>query len=764
MKMTETIEVQGNTNGSQWRPYVGEETDDLLRSKGFTNPDGTLNLSGQKILNETFRVMNVCGNPSSSSNTETGIVIGYVQSGKTLSFTVLATLARDNNYQIIIVIAGTSMPLFTQSTNRLNRDLRLDTRFDRRWTLIPNPKEIEEKETIQTVLAQWADPNFPNERCRTLLITVMKQKDHLNNLAGLLEGINLVGVPTLIIDDEADQASLNTNAKKAAKQGKDIDDLTENDVSTIYRRIMKLKSLFSHHTFVQYTASPQANLFINILDRLSPNFIKLLTPGDDYTGGIDFFRETPFLVEEIPLSDLSTSNSPLPNPPESLIQALRIFFLGVVAGEILQDQRNRSMLVHPSRLQGDQYLFTEWVRGITNSWRRLLASNDEDEKKSLLEDFKESYSDLKRTQPNLPAFENLTDINLINAIQYTPIVEVNSRRGETPQINWQNSYSWILVGGQSMDRGFTVEGLTVTYMPRNVGVGNVDTILQRARFFGYKKGYLGYCRVFLDQSTIEAYNSIIEHEEDVRERLEDFDINNKHLDKWEREVVLDQMLKLTRPNILYNIIDRDTFGKEWFRIKAPHDTDEYIESNRMAVFGYVKLKVSFFSVDDGHVKRTEEQKHLVARISLQECLTQLLNKLKYTRESDSATYSSLRGVFSRYLNENPQEECLVYLMSARNLDDLDSEKCWTRRTRKLLSKSDEIQQLFQGPQPTANSAKSKIGEFYPGDSAIKNENLVSIQIHLLDLRDTSFISVPTLAIWIPEHMSATVARQPTNKL
>lgn len=80
-----------------------------------------------------------------------------------------------------------------------------------------------------------------------------------------------------------------------------------------------------------------------------------------------------------------------------------------------------------------------------------------------------------------------------------------------------------------MDRGFTVEGLTVTYMPRNVGVGNVDTIQQRARFFGYKRSYLGYCRVFLDQVTIDAYNSIVDHEENVRDQLREFDIDNKHL-------------------------------------------------------------------------------------------------------------------------------------------------------------------------------------------------------------------------------------------
>ena len=123
--------------------------------------------------------------------------------------------------------------------------------------------------------------------------------------------------------------------------------------------------------------------------------------------------------------------------------ALRVFFLGVVAGEILQDQRNRSMLVHPSRLQGDHNQFTEWVRAICNSWRRILTGNDDAEKNNLLAKFREAYDDLRRTIPDIPPFERLTDFDLIHAIQYTPIVEVNSRRGSTPQINWQDSYSWI---------------------------------------------------------------------------------------------------------------------------------------------------------------------------------------------------------------------------------------------------------------------------------------------------------------------------------
>lgn len=744
--MTEIIKVQDQNSNGGWQPFVGDETTEILRSKGFTNTDRSLNDSGERILDETYQIMRVCGDPKNSINNETGIVIGYVQSGKTLSFTTLTALARDNNYQIIIVIAGVSTNLVNQSTKRLTDDLRLNTRFDRKWTLLQNPNSNQEAETIETTLAQWADPSFPEERCRTILITVMKNTSHLNNLVNIIAGQNLLGVPTLIIDDEGDQASLNTRARWAARQNIDIESLTENQVSTIYRRINALRNIFPHHTFLQYTATPQANLFINIMDRLSPNFIKLLTPGPDYTGGIDFFRNNPNLISEIPPNEIPNTNSPLFEIPESLKSALRIFFLGVVAGEMQNNHRNRTMLVHPSRLQGDHNEFTNWIRSTCNSWQRLLSENDNADKKELLEEFRISYNQLRMTVSNLPNFETLTANNLIHALRYTQIVEVNSRNGVTPQIPWNDFYSWILVGGQSMDRGFTVEGLTVTYMPRNIGTGNVDTIQQRARFYGYKRGYLGFCRVFLDQVTIDAYNYIVEHEEDVRNRLLEFHLNNRHLNALDRVVILNQMLNLTRRNIIYDNLDRDTFGNDWFRINAPHDTDELIEVNRNALFTFLQTRVEAFNQDEGHPNRTEEQKHLVARINIQDCLEYLLNNLRFTRESDSAAYSSLRGVLKGFIEEHPNEECLIYLMSTDSIDN------WAPRIRRL-NRNDEIQQLFQGRNPRTGEA------IYPGDSEIKDENLLSIQIHLLNLRDTEFIKVPTLAIWTPEHMGTDLIRQ-----
>ena len=761
--MSETVEITGarNTNNAKWHPYQGEEIDGLVKFKGFADEGGNINSTGERIIDETFRIMEMCGNPAAQASHDTGLVIGYVQSGKTLSFTSLSALANDNHFQIIIIIAGTSIPLSDQSYERMKKDLRFETRFDRKWTIIKNPGTAEDRDTIQMKLEQWADNTFQIEDCSTILLIVMKNGTRLKNLTDLLRTVNLNNVPTLIIDDEGDQASLNTRASANANAGVGVN---EGEASTIYRRINDMRNVLPHHTFLQYTATPQALLFINIMERLSPNFIKLLTPGEDYTGGNTFFIQNPHLVREIPPAQIPTNHNPIHEPPESLLYSLQIFFLGVVAGEIKKDQHNRSMMVHPSRLTNSQNIFFNWIRNVCESWIRLLQSNDEEDKRQLLAEFQEAYNDLRLSVGNeLPSFVELTGSRLIHAIKNTRIMEINASRGKTPPIRWSDFYSHILVGGQAMDRGFTVEGLTVTYMPRGLATGQVDTTLQRARFFGYKRSYLGFCRVWLDIANIDAYRAIIEHEEDVRQRLEEYDVNNKHLNEWDRETVLNQVLNLTRPNILYNDLDRDYFGAEWFWVKAPHDTDNLIPQNRNVLNAFIGSNQNHFAPDNGNDLRTEEQRNLVAELPLSDCLTHLLNRLKFTRESDSQTFSSLRGVIGMYLQDHPTENCLVYLMSSKNENEQANINIRNRRLNE--NGSNTIKQLFQGPN-------EKTG--YPGARNIKGVNQVTIQIHRLHILDSFgnnitdeegnvlYEDVPTIAIWFPEHIGKDIIRQPDN--
>src|SRR5207249_2495863 len=150
----------------------------------------------------------------------------------------------------------------------------------------------------------------------------------------------------------------------------------------------------------------------------------------------------------------------------------------------------RSMMVHPSQeiLRHGEYI--RWVRAIRDRWVKTLRRDDADpDRQEVAEEMRAAYADLAQTVDHLPSFDELLKV-LPRAMDETIITEINSAFGRAPEIDWKSDYAHILVGGQAMDRGFTVEGLTVTYMPRPVGVGNADTIQQRARFFGYKADYL----------------------------------------------------------------------------------------------------------------------------------------------------------------------------------------------------------------------------------------------------------------------------------
>src|SRR3990172_2769554 len=150
-------------------------------------------------------------------------------------------------------------------------------------------------------------------------ITVMKNHTRLRNLTQVLQRLPLRGVPALVIDDEADQAGLNTQVQQGQQ-------------STTYRRLLDLRKCLPSHVYLGYTATPQAPLLINIIDVLSPRFAEVLTPGPDYVGGQEFFVQHPGLVQAIPPGEIITRNNPLAEPPDSLLEAMRIFFLGVASG------------------------------------------------------------------------------------------------------------------------------------------------------------------------------------------------------------------------------------------------------------------------------------------------------------------------------------------------------------------------------------------------------------------------------------------------
>ena len=704
-----------------WAPIQGQEVRNLIRHLALDAE------SSDRLVSEAAEVLSQCISPAQPGNSTTGLVLGYVQSGKTLSFTTVAALARDNGYPMVIVITGISNPLLDQSTSRLEQDLRLQG--NRKWRLFRNPK-IEDKGSIENVLADWRDERLSDHRRKSVLVTVLKNTSNLRNLNSVLEAINLKSLPVLVIDDEADQAGLNTAVAKGRQ-------------STTYQRLVTLRQNLPHHGYLQYTATPQAPLLINIIDALSPRFVELLTPGDEYVGGQVFFEDRPELVRAIPSTDVPARNNPLDHVPDSLLSALRLFFLGVAAGFVLSDDqepgRNRSMLVHPSRETTGHGQFYHWITRIKLQWLDVLSlSEDDAERTAFLDLFRPEYQDLAATVADLPAFDVLA-AELEYAVRHTEILEVNAAGKETPQPEWRNAYPWILVGGQAMDRGFTVEGLTVTYMPRNLGVGNADTIEQRARFFGYKRRYLGYCRVFLESGVRDAFHFYVEHERDIRDRLQAHRDTGRPLNEWRRAFFLDSGLSPTRRQVLDLDFRHDSLSDDWFWPKVPHGTAELVSANRALVDTF--LNSTTWDESTGDPRRTADQIHDVADgVSLGRVCEDLLVPFRFTEERDSQLCTGLLLQIKAFLDEQPDAKCTVYNMS--------------RGAARLRSVNDneEIPTLFQGANYADNKRKDDM--IYAGDREIRTEKSITVQIHNLEVRQKkqgSLIAnnVAAIAIWVP---------------
>lgn len=716
----EVIEIAPNRQpGWRWGPVQSQETLDLLQRLSVP-PD-----SAQTVVLEAADVLARAVDPHVDRGEATGLVLGYVQSGKTLSFTTVATLARDNGYRMIVVIAGTSVPLFKQSCDRLSEDLSLGGPNARnRWAVFKNPTR-DDQQRLGAALSRWTDSRVPVQQRATVLVEVMKHHTHLQHLNDLLRSISahLRGAPVLIIDDEADQAGLNTRVRAG-------------DRSTTYQRLLELRQSFAHHTHLQYTATPQAPLLISVIDQLSPEFACVLTPGADYVGGREFFSNGCELLRRIPNNDISLPGQYQgPEPPNSLLFALRLFLIEVTVGFIRENgEGNRSMLVHPSRLQADHALFKQWIDRALRHWHQVLQSPVGDpDRVELLQEFGPAYEDLTRTVNDVPAWDEVEQ-TLERACREAIVVEVNARTRGTPQVNYDQEYAHIVVGGQALDRGVTIQGLTVTYMPRDPGTGHADAIQQRARFFGYKYPYLGFCRLFLASATLEAFASYVQHEEHMRRQLREFQKTGRPLREWRRMFFLDRSLRPTRSNVLELDYMQGPVRK-WTVTLSPHLVPEVLDSNRAVVREFVSH--SKFVEAPGDARRTADQKHQIATLPLARVYPELLTQWRMP-VIDPQFMGALLSL-ENWLTEHPDTQCEVYLMGGGTI-----------RVRRANKATGKIDQLFQGPHPDSH------GGIYPGDRKVHGRASVTVQIHWLNLtnepRSRVYFAqeVPVLAIWLPQ--------------
>jgi hypothetical protein len=710
--MQETIKIKKKEVGN-FHIIEGVRTRDLL--------DRLPKLSESEketLLMEAKNILASCVNPVEQIGSTTGIAIGYVQSGKTMSFTSLTALAIDNGFRIIIYFAGIKVNLLEQTTKRLKKDLLTDSVNSRFFKVYQSP-------TVEQNIHSKIKSALRLDHKPAILITVLKHHKHIDELTRIFrtpevrDALGNNGV--LIIDDEADQASLNTYARKNSKS----EDWEDDEFSSTYSSILDLRASLTNHSYVQYTATPQGNLLINIMDLLSPRFHQILTPGNAYTGGKTFFEDNTDLIFTIPDNEVyHHKHNQLAECPQSLMEALQIFLMGVaIVVNIEQKESFLSMMIHADREQDASKKFHDWVKKLIATWSERLQLLDGDPSKAeLIGEFKVNYNEATRRIANPPTFKKVIE-QVLQVILDTNLELVIQGSKE---IDWSNASSHILVGADMLNRGYTVEGLAVSYMPRySVGKSNADTIQQRCRFFGYKENYLDYCRVYLPNDSILEYTEYVEHEEIMRTNLK-----AQSLEQYEQLMILSSSMNPTRNNILSKDLVKNKLNG-WRQMNAL----QHIDENISFVNDFLsKQKFKVFK-DYG----TTDRNHRYVKLEISKVI-EFLKDFKIANMPDSLRKSSTIQ-YLRYLADKKKiKYAYIFDMSFGVVKG---------RERSLDTDNGKfrISNIFSGRSTTGS-------ETYPGDKGIRFEDSLCVQIHKVKIKHDSMLwdkkTVYTLGIYYPE--------------
>lgn len=701
---------------------------EIQKSKGVSD-QGAANLR-----EETQDILMHCNPHDAVTNDETThLVVGYVQSGKTMSFTGLTALAHDNGYRVVVYLAGTKLNLCKQTSERLDRDLiKSGTQNNSAYKVHKDPT-IEETEDIVGHLSMSSKP--------TVLIPILKHHDHIHKLTEVFKSEDFKNAMSnetvLIIDDEADQASLNSYVHSNSKGD-------EERTSATYDAILKMRAILPGNTYIQYTATPQANILISMQDLLSPKSHTLLTPGEGYIGGRQYFEElfNGGLIKTIPEGQVfHNKRNKLKKAPQSLKDALMFHILAVaivVKWMQIDDIGYLSMMVHPDVSKANNKKFKNWIESDLKQWRKTLAKPDgHEDKEDLIEKFKKIFPLALQYYEvgERPTFDELKNF-IPDILNDKKVYLINSDADADKEVDWDKYCMHILVGAEMLNRGFTVEKLATTYMPRyTVGPTNADTIQQRCRFFGYKASYIKSCRVFLPEQSIIQYVDYVEHERELWTKLSECDT----LEVAEHQILLSDRLRPTRANVLpVSVVKTKLKGN--CPMQA-FESKETILHNKMVVDNF--LANHTFSIP--YEYNTKDRTHRGLEIEVEEAIS-FLNDFRF-RNFPDASRKSATIRYLRYLagQENNPLKYVYFIQMA--WDSGPRERNFDFDNKKLAANT----RLFAGPSSASDSTN------YPGDDKIVEGDSITIQLHHIRFKgglesgfpDTAY----TLAINYPAELA-----------
>jgi Z1 domain len=454
----------------------------------------------------------------------TGLLYGRIQSGKTVAMIALVAAAIDNGFRVIVVLTSDNLKLVSQTTDR--------------FAALDGPIAVD------ALSSGWeADHKHIGKKLGQagVVFVCSKNKTRLDNLIQFLDTIGAPNYPALVLDDEADQATLDANlarSSRAKEKGQDPVDPT-----AIYDRVARqLSPTLRHHVFLQVTATPYALLLQSVGTKLRPSFVRLLEPGTGYTGGEAFFEaehvdgpKPPLVfVPENEADELEDAES---DAPDGLRKAMAFFLVAAAAQAIVDPARaknGQNFLCHTSQLRTQHRVLEGAIRNYVDRMDDHLEKGAGE----ALTRLHQAYDELLATFPDAPSL--------------TPVLEQVKRRLVSRRVVVVNSEADtdlgkglnFIVGGNILGRGVTIDNLLVTYYLRQPKTGQMDTMLQHARMYGYRAQLMQFTRVFLPQQLAVRFHEIHRIEQRLRRQLVAADMG--------RQIVIEKAanLKPTRGVVL----------------------------------------------------------------------------------------------------------------------------------------------------------------------------------------------------------------------
>jgi len=533
-----------------------------------------------KVVNETdavtSKILSCLEDPTRDGQWDRrGLVMGSVQSGKTGNYTGLIAKAIDSGYKFIVILTGTHNSLRSQTQTRINEELlgydleklqninqgslsRIGVgsvfRVHRGLKEIQTLTTAQEKGDFKRKQAESVSPMLTNRH----VLIIKKNVSILKNLNQWLkfaaEGGIVKDVPMLVIDDECDQASINTKKTETDDSGNAIDAPTLTNM-----RIRELLNQFQQSAYIGYSATPYANIFIHSKrkhetlgsDLFPRHFIFNLTRPSNYIGPEEYFglkNNDPSENESLPLTKYVKDSElifppkhkkdlPVEQIPPSLKKAVKTYILSCVA-KLIRETSNphNSMLVHVTRFTAVQGKVATLIR---NELQTLVnrVGDDGDELEDLQAIWEKEFIPVTNKLIKLNRSKKKDKItwdeihkNIPTIISKIEVKEVNGSAKDTMQykqaeenakgknLPWEKRGIHIIaIGGDKLSRGLTLEGLTISYYLRPSSM--YDTLMQMGRWFGYREGYLDLCRIFTTKEIIQNFQQISSAEKNLKEQF-----------------------------------------------------------------------------------------------------------------------------------------------------------------------------------------------------------------------------------------------------